>query len=125
MTVSYTGQPRTANTTVQQMIFETLDSTLIKLAIQIERKVAPQIKSPVNGTEYLISKKNPEPLQLVCETGNDVGRVYWYINNQFYKTTDAGSKQFFLPTEGNIKISCTDDKGRNRDIKIVVKYVDL
>jgi penicillin-binding protein 1C len=86
---------------------------------------APQIKSPVNGTEYLISKKNPEPLQLVCETGNDVSRVYWYINNQFYKTTDAGSKQFFLPTEGNIKISCTDDKGRNRDIKISVKYVDL
>lgn len=86
---------------------------------------APQIKSPMNGTEYLISKKNPEPLQLVCETGNDVSRVYWYINNQFYKTTDAGSKQFFLPTEGNIKISCTDDKGRNRDIKISVKYVDL
>lgn len=86
---------------------------------------APQIKSPVNETEYLISKKNPEPLQLVCETGNDVSRVYWYINNQFYKTTDAGSKQFFLPTEGNIKISCTDDKGRNRDIKIMVKYVDL
>jgi penicillin-binding protein 1C len=79
----------------------------------------------VNGTEYLISKKHPEPLQLVCETGNDVSRVYWYINNQFYKITNAGSKQFFLPTEGNIKISCTDDKGRNRDIKISVKYVDL
>ncbi len=86
---------------------------------------APQIKSPVNGTEYLISKKHPEPLQLVCETGNDVSRVYWYINNQFYKTTDAGSKQFFVPSEGRIKISCTDDKGRNRDIMITVKMVDL
>lgn len=86
---------------------------------------APQIKSPVNGTEYLISKKHPEPLQLICETGNDVSRVYWYINNQFYKAADAGSKQFFTPTEGAVKISCTDDKGRNRDVKIVVKYVDL
>lgn len=86
---------------------------------------APQIKSPVNGTEYLVSKKHPEPLQLVCETGNDVSRVYWYINNQFYKAADAGSKQFFIPAEGSIKISCTDDKGRNRDIKIVVKMVDL
>jgi penicillin-binding protein 1C len=85
----------------------------------------PQIKSPVNGTEYLISKKHPEPLQLVCETGNDVSRVYWYINNQFYKTAEAGSKQFFLPSEGNIKISCTDDKGRNRDVKIMVRMVDL
>jgi penicillin-binding protein 1C len=86
---------------------------------------APQIKSPVNGTEYLISKKFPEPLQLICETGNDVSRVYWYINNQFYKTSDAGSKQFFVPAEGNIKISCTDDKGRNRDITVSVKYIDL
>jgi penicillin-binding protein 1C len=86
---------------------------------------APQIKSPVNGTEYLISKKHPEPLQLICETGNDVSRVYWYINNQFYKAADAGSKQFFVPTEGAVKISCTDDKGRNRDVKIVVKYVEL
>jgi len=92
---------------------------------KIFKEGAPAITSPVNGTEYLISKKNPEPLQLVCETGNDVSRVYWYINNQFYKVTDAGSKQFFIPAEGVVKISCTDDKGRNRDIKITVKYADL
>lgn len=85
----------------------------------------PNIISPVNGSEYLISKKNPEPLQLSCETGNDVSRVYWYINNQFYKSTDAGSKQFFVPVEGINKISCTDDKGRNRDIQIKVSFVDL
>jgi penicillin-binding protein 1C len=92
---------------------------------KIFKEGAPQITSPVNGTEYLISKSNPEPLQLVCETGNDVSRVYWYINNKFYKTADAGSKQFFTPAEGNTKISCTDDKGRNRDVKIVVRIVDL
>lgn len=85
----------------------------------------PNITSPVNGTEYLISKKNPEPLQLVCETGNDVSRVYWYINNRFYKAADVGSKQFFVPTEGMNKISCTDDKGRNRDIQIRVSLIDL
>ncbi|MEQ1799988.1 MAG: penicillin-binding protein 1C, partial [Lacibacter sp.] len=92
---------------------------------KIFKEGAPSITSPVNGTEYLISKKNPEPLQLVCETGNDVSRIFWYINNQFYKATDAGSKQFFIPAEGVVKISCTDDKGRNRDIKITVKYADL
>lgn len=86
---------------------------------------SPQITSPVNGTEYLISKKNPEPLQLLCKTGNDVSRIYWYINNRFYKVSDVGGKQFFIPNEGLVKISCTDDKGRNRDIKITVKYVDL
>jgi penicillin-binding protein 1C len=86
---------------------------------------APMIVSPVNKTEYLISKKDPEPLQLVCKTSNDVSKVYWYINNKFYKSCNAGEKQFFVPSEGPVKISCTDDKGRNRDININVKYVNL
>lgn len=91
----------------------------------IFKGAAPSITSPVNGTEYLINKKEPEPLQLSCKTANDVSKVYWYINNQFYKSSNAGEKQFFIPQEGLTKISCTDDKGRNRDIKISVKYVSL
>jgi penicillin-binding protein 1C len=86
---------------------------------------APFIISPANGTEYLINKKDREPLQLVCKTANDVSKIYWYINNKFYKSCNAGEKQFFVPDEGPVKISCTDDKGRNRDIKITVKYVNL
>lgn len=91
----------------------------------IFKGAAPSINSPVNGTEYLINKKAPEPLQLICKTANDVSKVYWYINNKFYKSCNAGEKQFFIPEEGPVKISCTDDKGRNRDIKITVKYVNL
>ena len=86
---------------------------------------APVINSPTNGTEYLISKKDPEPLQLVCKTANDVSKVYWYINDKFYKSSPAGEKQFFVPTEGKVKISCTDDKGRNRNVSITVKFVNL
>lgn len=86
---------------------------------------APVIVSPAQGTEYLVSKKHPEPLQLSCKTANDVNRVYWYIDNKFYKAADAREKQFFLPSEGPVKISCTDDKGRNRDIRITVRYVNL
>ncbi len=85
----------------------------------------PIILSPSNGTEYLISRRHPEPLQLKCRTGNDVSRVFWYIDNQFYKTGEAAASQFFMPSEGPVKISCTDDKGRNRDVWIKVKYVDL
>jgi penicillin-binding protein 1C len=91
----------------------------------IFKESGPSITSPKNGSEYYISKKNPEPLQLTCYTGNDVSKVYWYINNQFYKSTSANAKQFFIPQEGPVKISCTDDKGRNRDIWIRVKYVNL
>lgn len=85
----------------------------------------PAITSPRNGSEYFISKKHPEPLQLSCNVGNDVHKVYWYINNRFYKGDEAHNRQFFIPEEGPVKISCTDDKGRNRDIWIRVKYVDL
>lgn len=85
----------------------------------------PSIISPVNGSEYYISKTNPEPLALSCQTGNDITKVYWYINNQFFKVSDPKTKQFFMPKEGPNKISCTDDKGRNRDIWIKVKMVDL
>lgn len=86
---------------------------------------APVITFPKNGAEYLISKKNPEPLQLTCNVGNDVGKVFWYIDDKFYKAADVKSKQFFIPAEGPVKISCTDDKGRNRNIWIRVKYVNL
>lgn len=85
----------------------------------------PRITSPLNGNEYFISKKEPEPLQLTATAGTDVTKLYWYINDQFYKSTNAGEKQFFVPKEGPVKISCTDDKGRNRNIWIRVKYTEF
>ncbi|HNA95678.1 MAG TPA: penicillin-binding transpeptidase domain-containing protein, partial [Chitinophagaceae bacterium] len=91
----------------------------------IFKGAAPAIIFPVNGMEYIINKKDPEPLQLICKTANDVSKVFWYINNKFYKSSNAGEKQFFVPEEGPVKISCTDDKGRNKNIKIIVKYVSL
>lgn len=86
---------------------------------------APLIRSPRNGTEYFISKQQPEPLQLSCDVTNDVKTVYWYVNDKFLKQTDARTRLFFTPDEGRTKISCTDDKGRNSNIFIKVKKVSL
>ena len=85
----------------------------------------PSITFPVSGFEYLISKGEPEPLQLTANVSSDVSKIYWYINDQFYKASNRGEKQFFIPKEGPVKISCTDDKGRNRNITIKVRYVNL
>ena len=85
----------------------------------------PNITFPKNNTEYYIDKSAPEPLQLICETTGEVEKVFWYINNKFYKTTKADKKEFFVPLEGKNKISCTDDKGRNTNIFITVKFIDL
>lgn len=92
---------------------------------KVFREGGPVVTSPRNGSEYLINRKDPEPLQLRCRVSNDVGKVYWYINNKFFRSGEAGSKQFFVPDEGPVKISCTDDKGRNRNVWIRVKYVNL
>lgn len=92
---------------------------------KIFRGDGPAITSPANGGEYFISLKDPEPIQLSATTGNDVSKIFWYIDDEFYKATPAGTKQFFIPKEGPVKISCTDDKGRNRNIWIRVKKVDL
>jgi penicillin-binding protein 1C len=85
----------------------------------------PVITSPRGGNEYYISKTSPEPLQLSCETATDVSRVYWYINNKLYKTAQPKEKIFFTPAEGPVKISCADDKGRNQNIWVTVKLVDM
>ncbi|RYF84564.1 MAG: hypothetical protein EON98_08870 [Chitinophagaceae bacterium] len=85
----------------------------------------PKISFPQNGAEYFINKKDPEPLQLTAATSSDVAKLYWYINDQFYKATSRGEKQFFVPEEGPVKISCSDDKGRSSSIRIIVKYVSL
>lgn len=85
----------------------------------------PAIISPRNGSEYLISLSEPEPIQLQCKAGNDVSTVYWYINNKLYKSGNVHTPLYFVPSEGPVKVSCTDDKGRNQDIWIRVKLVDL
>jgi penicillin-binding protein 1C len=92
---------------------------------KIFKEGAPVVTSPANGSEYLINRKDPEPLLLRCRVTNDVAKVYWYINDKFYRSGEAGGKAFFMPDEGPVKISCTDDKGRNRNVWIRVKYVDL
>ncbi|MCG7859825.1 hypothetical protein MD537_22795, partial [Flavihumibacter sediminis] len=73
-------------------------------------------------SEYLLEKSNPEPLLLQCQAASDVLRVHWYINDRYFKSAGVKERVFFQPVAGPVKISCTDDKGRNRDIRIQVQY---
>jgi penicillin-binding protein 1C len=86
---------------------------------------APVITSPVHENEYFADIHDSMQIMLSCNAANDVTQVYWYINNKFYKSAKANEKIFFQPPEGNVKISCSDDKGRNRDIVIMVKYIEF
>ena len=82
----------------------------------------PRITSLADNKEYLVEKGSGNELQLGCTVANDVSTVFWYLNDRFYKSAKADEKIFFSPESGSIKISCSDDKGRNSDIHITVRY---
>lgn len=89
---------------------------------RIEKSDKPIITSLVDGKEYILYEKSKQQLQLSCNASADVSRVYWYLNNRFYKESLQGEKVFFTPQPGRLKISCSDDKGRNTDIYITISF---
>ena len=83
---------------------------------------SPDITSPVNENEYYVNVNDSMEIMLSCNTANDVERVNWYIDNKFLSSAKPGENTFFSPHEGTVRISCSDDKGRNSDIIIYVRY---
>ena len=82
---------------------------------------APLIVSPNQGSEYYIRRDEPQQLLLSCQAANNVEEVYWYINDKLYQKGTPTEAVFVSPPPGRVKISCSDDKGRNTDIWIAVK----
>ncbi len=78
---------------------------------------APVITSPNDGSEYFLENQE---LQLACQVGNDVREIYWYINDKLIQKANPQVALFVKPPMGKVKISCSDDKGRNVDVFIKV-----
>ncbi|MBL8000075.1 MAG: penicillin-binding protein 1C, partial [Candidatus Kapabacteria bacterium] len=83
---------------------------------------APTIVSPLDETTYIINRNAAEPLMLTASTASDVHRVYWYLNDKLVGTYPPRERVFVKPVYGENKISCSDDKGRNSDIRITVEW---
>lgn len=84
---------------------------------------SPLIVSPNDGSEYFIQTNEPQQIQLSCQTGIDVQEVFWYVNDKLVKRSSPHEAVFISPPVGRVKISCSDDKGRNSDITILVKKI--
>lgn len=82
------------------------------------KEKSPEIISPLSGREYIVDTNGE--LMLQCHVSNDVAEVYWYVNNQFIAKTEGAEKVFITPPRGKVKISCSDDRGRNTDTYITV-----
>ena len=77
------------------------------------------------GLEYLLERQEAPKLMLRCNAHNEVKQVYWYVNDRFLQAGQANEKVFFTPAAaGKVKISCTDDQGRNTDAWVTVRYVE-
>lgn len=92
------------------------------MCMRVMEEFNPKIILPVNNKEYFIEKAVPTEIQLKSIVPQDVAKVYWYINNKFYKEAKPKEDVFFLPAEGITKISCSDDRGRNSSVQISVEF---
>lgn len=88
---------------------------------RVYREGAPLIVSPNQGSEYYIRRDEPQQLLLSCQAANNVEEIFWYINDKLYQKSTPTEAVFVSPPPGRVKISCSDDKGRNSDIWIEVK----
>jgi penicillin-binding protein 1C len=95
------------------------------LCERLQSDNGPIINSPIDGMDYMLAKDDSEQLMLSCKTTDDVNIVYWSVNDRFVKSGAAGETIFITPPAGKLKISCADDKGRNRDAFILVKYIEF
>jgi len=89
---------------------------------RIFQENAPQIVYPVDGSEYILDKNDTQKLMLNAQVRNDVKEIYWYINDKLLRKSKPNTPIFFAPNAGKTKISCSDDKGRNTDIVVKVRW---
>ena len=89
---------------------------------RVFRENAPQIVYPKGGSEYILDKNDTQKLMLNAQVRNDVKEIYWYINDKLLQKSTPNIPIFFVPESGKIKISCSDDKGRNTDIFVRVRW---
>ncbi len=82
----------------------------------------PRITSPVAGNEYLIERGDSTRIMLSCLASQDVTNVYWFVDDMLVGSAAAGERIFIHPHPGDLKISCSDDRGRNADISVKVTY---
>ncbi|WP_461064665.1 penicillin-binding protein 1C [Spirosoma horti] len=84
-------------------------------------QAGPLITSLNDGSEYFINPKQQTELELACQAPTGVQTVFWYLNDKLYRRAKPTEAVFFKPRPGLLKVSCADDRGQSRDIRVVIK----
>ncbi len=85
-----------------------------------ESGTAPKIISPAPERTFFMLNEQTQ-LALFAEVSAEVREVSWFVNDRFLRKAQPNERVFFKPARGKVKISCTDDKGRNTDCIVTVK----
>lgn len=84
---------------------------------------APVMRSPSSDYVYQIRRGIPLEYQKICfeaAAGNDVQRLYWFINGELYGHTKPGERLFYVPQPGRHQVICQDDRGRSTEVKLEI-----
>lgn len=81
----------------------------------------PRITSPVEADEFYVA--DGQELLLQARPEADAGLHYWFANDRFLGAAAAGSRFFFRPPAGMVRISCMDDKGRMENVTVQVNSI--
>lgn len=84
---------------------------------------APVVRSPSPDYVYQIRRGIPLEYQKICleaAAGNEVQRLYWFINGEFFGHSQPGERLFYVPQPGRHRVVCQDDRGRSTEVMLEI-----
>ncbi|MBC8185946.1 penicillin-binding protein 1C [candidate division KSB1 bacterium] len=84
----------------------------------------PIILSPTSQTEYKIRpgvNLKYQKILLDATVSNETKTIYWFLDGKLVFSGRPTEKAFFTPTHGIHRVLCTDDQGRDSEVRFVIK----
>jgi penicillin-binding protein 1C len=82
----------------------------------------PHIISPSVSYQYLVEENSQQEILLSAVSDGTVKTHYWFLNDNYFTKCEPGERIFFQPKQGELKITCMDDKGRDETISVKINY---
>ncbi|GAB4299859.1 MAG: penicillin-binding protein 1C [Myxococcota bacterium] len=85
---------------------------------------APVIKSPQPDCEYFIREGTPleyQKIKLAASVGNDVEKLFWFIDGELFFAGSPEDEVFYPPTLGRHTLLCADNYGRTSKVTLTVR----
>lgn len=84
----------------------------------------PIIRSPSRDCRYKLREGISPSFQKICceaSAGNEVSKLYWFIDGKLLGTCKPGERLFYTPVVGEHKVVCQDDLGRSAEIELIIE----